>query len=386
MIRKIIIFLIFVVPFFALVGLTLAKEPRSEKLRILVDKVMQPEEGWVTKEWMVKEVADAGFNVYSPRKGYDKLDEVKQVAAWCRKYGISYLPWMRGTLKAPMSSESVGKRYVPANEKEQPLYSPNSDEFWEWMSHYIIAYAKISVKYNSLMGVFLDFENYVPRVNGYCYGLSYDDGMISKFAKSRKVNISALPFGKRKVWLETHGLHEDFENFQVNYWRERCAILRKTVDQINPEFKFCIYPGPSTLFIKKACYPEWATKKAPVIVADYSTYSKPNAESQYQALQKNHANFVKQIGIVKKLGMPLVIIGGIDPIARPHSDPEFCAKNAVMISEISDGYWVFYEGPNYTNDHSLYFKWFEWANKEIVGGRFDVWYEPEKCLREAFLN
>jgi hypothetical protein len=264
------------------------RDVRPEKLRVLVDKVMQPEEGWVTKEWMVKETADAGFNVYSPRRGHDKLNEVEQVAGWCRKYGISYMPWMRGTLEAPVSSDADGKRYVPANGKEQPLYSPNSNDFWDWMSHYIIAYAKMSIENKGFTGVFLDFENYAPKSSGFCYELSYDDGIFYKFAKEKNLQLPPLPLNKRKVWLETQGLHKDFEVFQIKYWRERCVRLRKEIDQINPEFKFCIYPGPDTLFIAKACYLEWATKKAPVIVADPRTYSRPKAKDQARALQKNH--------------------------------------------------------------------------------------------------
>ena len=38
---------------------------RQVKLRILVDKVMQPTEGWVTKEWMVKAAAAADLEYAS---------------------------------------------------------------------------------------------------------------------------------------------------------------------------------------------------------------------------------------------------------------------------------------------------------------------------------
>src|ERR1041385_2305458 len=214
-IYKNIVSVILIISYLALVGLATAQElpgpaagtnARAEKLRILVDKVMQEHEGWVTKEWMVKEAAEAGFNVYSPRRGFDKLDEVNQDAKWCQKYDIAYMPWMRGTRVASMNSEADGKRYVPADGQEQPLYSPNSDELWEWMSHYILAYAKLSVKNKSLMGVFLDFENYVPKVKGqvkgHCYELSYDDGIFYKFAKDKKIKVPALPLDKRDAWLE----------------------------------------------------------------------------------------------------------------------------------------------------------------------------------------
>ena len=65
---------------------------RSVKLRVLVDKVMQPTAGWITEEWMVKATADAGFNVFSPRSGHDRLDEVRQVTTWCKRYGIYHMP------------------------------------------------------------------------------------------------------------------------------------------------------------------------------------------------------------------------------------------------------------------------------------------------------
>ena len=91
---------------------TRAELGKSEKLCILVDKVMQPEAKWVTEEWMVKAAADAGFNVFSPRIGHERLDEVRRVAAWCGQYGIFHLPWMRGSLTAPDGPEADGKRVV----------------------------------------------------------------------------------------------------------------------------------------------------------------------------------------------------------------------------------------------------------------------------------
>ncbi|MBM4078300.1 MAG: hypothetical protein FJ278_01290, partial [Planctomycetes bacterium] len=130
---------------------------RTEKLRILVDKVMQRHERWFTKEWMVEATAKAGFNVYSPRSGYERLDEVRQVAAWCEKHGIYYMPWMRGSLDVPARAKADGKRLLWASGNEQPLWSPNSDEFWEWMRRYIVQYAEMSKTHPHLIGVFLDF-------------------------------------------------------------------------------------------------------------------------------------------------------------------------------------------------------------------------------------
>jgi hypothetical protein len=249
---------------------------RSVKMLILVDKVMQPQADWTTEEWMVKETAEASFNVFSPRRGHDRLDEVKLVNEWCRKYGIYHMPWMRGTLTSPDGAEADGKRVVWPSGNEQPLWSVNSDEFWEWTSNYIVEYAKISAEDDRLIGVFLDYENYSPGSEGNLYSLSYDDIIMTKFAQSRAMELPELELLKRMGWLEENGLHDEFSEFQINHWRERCRTLRKAVDEHNPEFQFCIYPAPGTPFMVQATYPEWATEKAPLILADASTYGRPS--------------------------------------------------------------------------------------------------------------
>lgn len=81
--------------------------------------------------------------------------------------------------------------------------------------------------------------------------------------------------------------------------------------------------------------------------------------------------------IPRQADIPFIYAGGIDPVVRG-ADPEFCGKNAVMIAEKADGYWVFYEGPNYKKDHPDYFKWFTWANRAIAEGNFKAWHEPRE--------
>lgn len=56
------------------------------KFTCVVDKVMQAHAGWVAEEWMIREAAEAGFNIYSPRIGYEDLDAVARVTAWCRRH------------------------------------------------------------------------------------------------------------------------------------------------------------------------------------------------------------------------------------------------------------------------------------------------------------
>ncbi len=357
-------------------ALTVDDLGRSVKLRVLVDKVMQPTAGWITKEWMVKAAAEAGFNVFCPRAGFDRPDEVRQVADWCARYGTFFMPWMRGTLAAPMDDTAAGRRMVWAGGVEQPLWSPNSDEFWDWTTRHIVAYAKLSREKPAVLGVFLDYENYAPGRPANAYSLSYDDLILRRFADKRGVALPELPFSERRKWLEKHQLHEDFAAFQVAHWRARCRTLRKAVDQYNPKFRFCVYPAPGTPFMRQAVYPEWATKSAPLILADACTYGRPSAFTPMaEALARNRLLLAERMEVPRQAGIPFLYTGGIDPIVRG-ADPEFSGKNAVMISELTDGYWIFYEGPKFDDDHPRYWKWFTRANRAIAVGDYSLWRKP----------
>jgi hypothetical protein len=126
----------------------------------------------------------------------------------------------------------------------------------------------------------------------------------------------------------------------------------------------------------KACYPEWATEKAPLMLADPWTYGRPSRFlPQKESLEGNLAKLQNGMKIPKEAGIPFIYAGGIDPVVTG-ADPEFCGKNAVMISEATDGYWIFYEGPKYNVDHPDYFRWFMWANEHIRQGTFAAWHEP----------
>ena len=353
---------------------------RDEKLRILVDKVMQPEAGWRTEEWMVAAAAGAGFNVWSPRIGHDDLEAVRQVNAWCAAHGMYHLPWMRGSLQAPDGPAAAGKRLVWASGAEQPLYSPNADELWEWASRYIVEYARLAARDSTLIGVFLDFENYAPGPGGgNLYELSYDDAILQEFAASRGLVLPRLALDARQRWLEEQDLHAAFADFQLERWRQRCRTLRQAVDAYAPEFQFCIYPAPGTLFMAAATYREWATAAAPLILADASIYGRPGVWAGHgEALQINHDMLAERLAWARSQpGGPFMYAGGLDPVVKG-ADPEFCGRNAVMSAELTDGYWVFYEGPSYTGTHREYFDWFARANQAIRAGDWPFWRAPRE--------
>ena len=354
---------------------------REVKLRILVDKVLQRHKGWVAEEWMVRESAEAGFNVYSPRQGGGDMAAVRKVTRWCKAHGLYHLPWMRGTLRAPASA-AAEQRLVWADGTVSRLYSPNADGLWDWMARQIVAYARIAADDPTMLGVFLDYENYEGTGKpNYC-DLSYDLGILRRFAAERGVKLPELAPKRRKPWLVEQKLHEAFEAFQVAHWRQRCGQLRQAVDRHAPGFRFCVYPAPGTKLIVEAIYPEWATKAAPLILADASTYGRPLFVPLAESLAHNRAKLAERRKVAQKAGMPFVYAGGIDPAVRG-ADPEFSGKNAVMISHATDGYWIFYEGPTYTeDDHRQYWKWFTWANRAIAAGQWARQHEPRETPRE----
>ena len=352
---------------------------RSVKMRILVDKVMQPVAKWKTEEWMIKETAEAGFNVFSPRHGHTDMAAVRQVTEWCRKHGLYHMPWMRGATGTPEDAAlSVGRRMLWANGSEQAVWSPNSDELWDWMARHIVAYAEISARDATLVGVFLDYENYWAGGAGNFYGLSDDDGIMDKFARSRKLAVPKLEPAGRKAWLEVKELHDEFEQFQIGHWRRKCRELREAVDRHNPRFMFNIYPAPGTKFMFDACYPEWATDRAPLVLADPWTYGRPGRYMTHaKGLEGNRDVLKRGMATAAGKGVNRIYIGGIDPVVTG-ADAEFCGKNALLLSGLGDGYWVFYEGPVYAKDHPAYFKWFSWANRHIATETFQAAWEPRE--------
>jgi len=353
-----------------------ADRPRpghGQKLRVMVDKVMCEV---LDDAGMVRETAEAGFNVICPRFGGGDLGHVRKVANLAAKHGIYHLVWMRGTLEARGQPQRV--RYVLPNGHVSNLYSPNSEEFWQWTNKLIVGYARISATQPALMGVFLDYEVYDRPKFGNAYNLSYDEQILEQFAAAEGVKLPALAPKERKGWLAKQGLHKRFEVFQVAQWRRRCRNLRKAVDKHNPKFQFCVYPIPRAKFCADAALAEWGTPQAPLIIAHHGTYGQRiQFEDFRHALDTRRERLRKMMAWARGLRIPLSFMSGLDPIGI-RGDPEHFGRSAAMISEATDGYWVFYEGPDYQTDHKDYFRWFARGNKAVEEGNWAFWREARE--------
>jgi hypothetical protein len=64
-----------------------ASPAAEQKFRVLVDKVLMADNGWVMTEAHIEEIAAAGFNVVSPRRGNDDIDEVRRIAGLAQAHG-----------------------------------------------------------------------------------------------------------------------------------------------------------------------------------------------------------------------------------------------------------------------------------------------------------
>ena len=113
-------------------------------------------------------------------------------------------------------------------------------------------------------------------------------------------------------------------------------------------------------------------------LADASTYGRPARYlPERESLEGNREKLLQRIQVAKDANIPFIYTGGIDPVVRG-ADPEFSGKNAVAITSVTDGYWIFYEGPKYKVEHPEYWKWFTWANSRIAEGALDAWQQPRQ--------
>ena len=347
----------------------------ADKLLILVDKVLMKETRPEMTPAQMQEIKEAGFTVVVPRWGGNDMAALRRNAELSQAEGLAFMPWFRCT---GYTEEDHRKMVWRDGTVQAKLYSPNDDEFWEKFTGTVLGHVRLSIENPAVIGTFLDFENY-DKVGsrGQCYSLSYDNAILTRFGEARGASIPELPPADRYPWLVEQGLHDAFAAHQLESWRARCRAIRAQIDAINPRYRLAVYPAPGTLFIKEAVYPAWGTDQAPLIFADASVYARslPFVREK-PSLEGNRRKILDHIAFVKGHGFPFSYVGGLDPILEM-DNPEFVGKNAEMLALVTDGYWVFYEGPTYgETDHEQFFRWFRKANESIRAGSFRLHQEP----------
>lgn len=348
----------------------------TDPYRILVDKVLMQSTGWVMQPEHVAEIRAAGFNVVVPRLGADDDARVRRAAQMAAEHGLFYMPWIRGTRVAKGDPE---QRATASDGLYGELASPNSDELWDYWRDRVLFYARLSCDVPSVMGVFLDFENYdkVKVGGGMCYTLSYDAPVLRRFAAAKALQLPEPLPKERGAWLKEQGLAAAFHDFQVGFWRERCRALREEVDAVAPFFQFVVYPAGHSLFIREAVWREWHTAQAPLIMAEVDTYWRTEVKLE-RALAKNLSILRQRRAELDGVDPTIRYMAGLDPVVTG-ANPEFEGKSAAMGAESTNGYWVFYEGPTYgEQDHADYFAWYKRANDGIVKDDYSLWQQPRE--------
>ncbi|WP_290577284.1 hypothetical protein [Ketobacter sp.] len=379
-----------------------ASTDKSNKLSILVDKVLIASTGWNVEPWIIDDVVDAGFNAYIPRRLVASNNEsipeeqLKKLSILCQKKGIKTYYWMRGTIKTNKNKNT----YTPGNFTEQ-LLSPNSNEYWNKLTSDITQAAKLSLTHPALEGVFLDFEDYEPRhINATAFHYSYEDEIVQSFSTQHTSLLGRKNSLIRKQWLsrsENIKLKESFIRFQHESWQQRMTLLRKTVDSINPKFQFLVYPfnpsrNKSAPFIVgngdlglPAPIAHLGTEAAPIIYAETRSYSRPLSpiHGANSIISTVKDNTLESVTSAKRESPLALTLGGLNPLAdrdkelgRNH-EPFYIPNAAIAMSEIADGYWVFYEGLNFQDSlNKKYLSSFAWANSQIRQRRWQAAYTP----------
>jgi len=351
----------------------------QEKISLMVDKVMAASEGWEHEEWMIDAAKAVGFNTYVPRviRGTATLDVI---AGWCEDEDMKTFLWLRGTSAASLTDSTYdGKRYYPDG-GEEPILSPSSDELWNTLTTAIEACATLSLTNPAIQGIFFDFEDYCsPHAYQHTYLISYDDVIIGKFETAESITVNATP-PNRKAWLISNNYHDDFVEFQIDHWRDRCAQLRADIDVINPQFQFIVYPfgdtsssRPPFLYGTDAPISELSTAQSPIILADYMTYPAPytiihDAEAE---APKIRSNLTRSSSYADDYNVPYMLLAGFDPFCL--SNLEFLARGPIVGAEMGEGYWVFYENLDYpSTEHTACMNWFDSANDNIAAEDYDA--------------
>ena len=274
--------------------------------------------------------------------------------------GLFYMPWIRGTR---VETGDPKLRATDELGRTGSLASPNADALWDYWRDRILFYARLSREVPSVLGVFLDFENYdrVKIGGGMCYTLSYDEPILRQFAQARGLSLPDRFPRTARVAGEA-GPDQGIRGVPGGPVARARRKLRQEVDALNPRFQFVVYPATHSLFIREAVWREWHTKQAPLIMAEVDTYWRHEYDLA-ATLERLREIMINAREALDKVDPTIRYMAGLDPIV-PGANPEFEGKSAVL-GGFGHGYWVFYEGR--TAKHHRLLCWFKRANDCIAG-------------------
>ena len=336
----------------------------GEDYRILVDKIFSRNPTRALLDGDYQRIKDMGFNVLSPRNSGVDVEMMERDLKLCREVNLKFLPWLRGTLDNTAAPEHQLTHFTGV---AAPLYTPDCNEWLEYMRNWLNLYARKQKNDPAMLGVFLDFEHYAKPKIMEPYDYSYDRANLEQYRS--KTGKSVISNGKRDA---------DFEQWQKKNWQKQCAVLAANVKSISPDFKFFIYPAISTPFLEVFAS-EMQKQGLQVYNAGCETYDTPSFYSNEgirdwasEVIRKSAAKAVSVLPEVKYLG-------GLDPAVRGNP-PDVMELKMCAITENSSGYWIFFEG--FTRDESIFKDYcdaFARANQAITNKTYKIPAEPKKA-------
>ena len=320
--------------------------------RLMVPTNLPRDEEGVIREENFRMIARAGFDVFVHIPAYQQHlqlargperytnRERRATSASVRraaKYGLKHVIVVPSCVLAGDSGDEI----VWQNGIRQPMARPFSDRLWkDHVGMIALEHARLASD-GPAVGFMFDFEMHGENDQQIVQGYTFDDQTLAEFATALGQTIPEIALGERYEWLAGQGLLDDFCAYQADRYRGQMRELRRRIDEVNPKYQFCVYPGDALEpFIKIACE-ELATEQAPVVLMPADTYARPVAYLPDSiCLESSRVWCRRAKEMSQSLDFPHLVFGGIMP-GHTGADPVWTAKNAYTVTTGVDGCWVF---------------------------------------------
>jgi len=288
---------------------------------------------------------DIGFDGFY-YNGYWKWDDPDAIRQWAVPYSLAcaknnmtfiaglYWYWCRGEeFKYAHAVDQFGHRM-----KTTP--SPVSEDWWrEMMEAPAVYLANLSLQY-PIWGVVWDTEDYSRQEGGvwvdfFQRGMySFDDEAMGGFAQDTGRTIPDLPLERRRDWLRSNGLLEEFQAWEENRTYELSKRVADRVYAINPNFTLGIFPVEDDWWLLAIL--KGFSARAGAGAWTGSSSASPTYDGISRELAETYRAMLEEEGIDATL---VAGIGGWIPLSRKEAAVRYC-----------DAIWVYGSIPWYMED------------------------------------
>lgn len=289
--------------------------------------------------------------------------------------GMMVYPKITMCWSYPDEAENRYSRMTWFNGFQQELVCPVDDLYWqERIIPLLMEYVKASEKV-PVFAIMFDWEIYAKNKFRGVYGVCYCDKCWNHFKEITGISLPGLEFEKRNDFLIKKNLRRRYCEVFYEHLKRHGKELRAKTDELNPKLSFWFIPAMGGAFLTNLGR-ELATKEAPIVVSNESTYGKPSlAISDDDGLITNLKVCRDDLANLTEEGFPFRYLAAI--MGSQH--PDYHGRQAIEMGKLCDGIWV-WELPkvaSYQYGRDRLMSVLKIANKEIREGKFRV---PEEWL------